>query len=95
MRLKGGKVLLDLTSHGVIDTTFQHSLSDEEIKAILDKGVSVKIQVVNGIFAIIDLLPNTLLSTSIIYYGITNYNSDDIVITLNIEDKYLQFEIQE
>ena len=42
-RLKGGKLLLDLTSYGdIVNTDINHPLTNEQIQTILSKSVFFK-----------------------------------------------------
>ena len=73
MRLKGGKVLIDLTKYD-ISQDISYPCSDEEIKAILEKGVSVKI--FSGISCVIDLIPQVVRASRIGYNTLTLYYDD-------------------
>ena len=91
MRLKGGKVLIDLTKYNIADDV-SHHLSDEEIKAILDKGVSVK--VFNGFNCVIDLIPKEMTNNEVVYQNISfvyDGGSHQFGVALKLESKVLSF----
>lgn len=71
MRLKGGKVLLDLTGYGDLYAGGDKEvpLKTEEIKAIKEKGLSVMI-LSNGEKYCCDLIPNITGATGITYHSI-------------------------
>lgn len=93
MRLKGGKVLIDLKDKIVDDIVI--NLSDEEIKAILEKGVRVLFHDGNGTLILIDLLPNVYDGGSLYYQGFTDSNSRTITIELDTIGKQLVFTASE
>ena len=87
-RLKGGKLLLDLTNGDV-------NLTDEEINCILTKGLQVKLSIL-GLGISIDVLftdfitneEDDLVSLKYHFYQ----NGDEIgYVLLNLVDKIIQF----
>jgi len=67
MRLKGGKVLLDLTGYGDINSNdIQHQLLPEESKSIQEKGVTIKV-LFKGLIIVTDLIVTNVSSTTIVY----------------------------
>ena len=91
MRLKGGKVLIDLTKYNIAEDIL-YQCSDEELKAILDKGVSVKI--FNGVNCVIDLIPNSVGVDTINYDNLTFFYGEsqhNFGVSLNISAKTLGF----
>ena len=89
MRLKGGKVLISKVFGMGDDVSI--SLSDEEIKAILEKGVRTLFHDDNGTSILIDLLPVSYDGGSLYYYGFTDSNSRSITIELDTIGKQLVF----
>ena len=91
MRLKGGKLLLDLTKYNISED-ISYQCSDEELKAILDKGLSVKI--FSEINCVIDLIPQSIskdgitYSTLTLYYGGADHRFG---VTLDINERTLSF----
>ena len=97
MRLKGGKVLLDLTGYGSLDDVeiIDVSLTAEEVKSIMEKGVSVKVKSgTSNVSFLVDLLPKYLQSDFIYYYPIYNANQDEFIGSLDIELGSLSLEKQ-
>ena len=66
MRLKGGKFYKDL-SQSELDDTLTYTFSQEEIKTILNKGLSLKLKM-SGVNVVVDLVINE------IYDGALKFN---------------------
>ena len=85
-RLKGGKLLLDLTSYGdIVNTDINHPLTNEQIQTILSKSVVLQI-IVSGIVLVFEPLIKEISSTAITYYGL-NSGEKSWGVALNLEDK--------
>lgn len=93
MRLKGGKLLLDLTSLGDIPTngTISYLLSDEEKKCIIEKGLSLKISLDNHIVVFEPLLHGFSIDGQINFYPLTTNANDSVAIYIDA-DNYLTLE---
>ena len=76
MRLKGGKVLIDLTSKSLTDT-FYVDLNDEMLKAIQSKGLSVLVKNVDGVNICVDLQIKHLEFATITYYSLLNDDGNE------------------
>lgn len=90
-RLKGGKVLIDLTSFNLEEVTtegFSIDVSDK-INTILSKGLSVLLRGVNEQIFCTDLVVTSCLDTEIAYQTIDNDGGDSIQIMLHLDVKTL------
>ena len=85
MRLKGGRVLLDV---GEL-VAKEISLSNQEIKAILEKGLSIHVIEVSGLSLVIDLIPSGYDGANITYPNFTDSESVEFGFILSIESNLL------
>ena len=75
MRLKGGKVLLDLTGYDITDD-INITLNDEVIKAIVEKGICCLLKIDSHLIAYephIKIINNTVINYYDIDLGETTY----------------------
>ena len=93
MRLKGGKVLLDLTSYGDLNdgNYVHHLLTDEEVKSIKDKGLLIKI-LLGGNKICFEPLLKKAVDTYILFYELSSGSDEVITITLYLTTNYLDIE---
>ena len=92
MRLKGGRYLLDLSEHTNIfnGEDIIITLTDEQIKVILEKGISVKLLIFNDRHIIFDLDVYAVNSTTIYYYQLSDTHNN-IQVSLKLSTKELSF----
>ena len=94
MRLKGGKLLLDLSSLGDMPTDQQllvYLLSYEEKKCIIEKGLTLKISLDNHIIVFEPLLQGFDGDGVINFYPLTTSEGDSVAIYIDA-DNYLTLE---
>ena len=93
MRLKGGKVLLDLTSYDITQDAY-YTLTKEEFKAVLEKGVSVLLNINNEKILITPVI-NDIANLYISYNGIiVNGDQYDVGIQWNSETTQFFISVQ-
>ena len=94
MRLKGGKLLLDLSMFTLNDT-FTFDLSTEQVNCILSKGLSILIQEsITEQNVCIDLIPISVRDGLIDYQKISNDEGDTIIIELDYTNKKITFSFE-
>lgn len=92
MRLKGGKVLLDGTNVDLsVETEVVISLTDEELKAALEKGFEILLRhkTIKWIMPFVPCTYTKNLSGDLV--EIISEQNGDYVTTLNIADKEIVF----
>lgn len=75
MRLKGGKFLLDISNVDLTPELVEIPLKKEEVKCILEKGITIKLNNPIGGFSLVyDLLPYIINGDGIEY---TTFQDED------------------
>lgn len=96
MRLKGGKLLLDLTPLGDSATEISYSLSDSELKIGLEKGIEMYC-IFENTKILIPFIPKEFYiaedSYDISTDSIRKSNGDSVRFTINVLDKILFSEV--
>ena len=86
-RLKGGKLLLDLSQFALTDD-IEYPLSEEQINAILTKGLVVKIKTSQNILVVIDVIFNEFGTNYLnAVKCIHDFDNNVYTIQLNIQEK--------
>ena len=93
MRLKGGKLLLDLSNYN-IENEFEIQLTDEQFNAILSKGLAILINSsVAGKKFYTDLNVSSIDGETIIFQAIITSGGSEKGFILYLETKKLTNEI--
>ena len=97
MRLKGGKVLLDLTFSNISNYNEDNfvtlkELSDEEYNAIINKSLCIKIKD-NTFMSCVDLILEKIDSGDVFYYPIDSQTSG-FILTYQILGKILKVYVE-
>ena len=92
MRLKGGKLLLDLSYDDFINDVTTNVLTDLEIECILTKGVTILLKSGDLRFVITPTISKLLVNK--VQFGTITSDNDIFLIELDISDKLLTITIQ-